>query len=66
MDKEKIKQALDQFEDENYVDSKETLRGEIRDKVNSYLKDKLELEKDPVEVEEEEVEEEEEDDPDND
>ena len=50
MDKEKIKKALDDFEDDNFVDSKETLRDEIKKKVNDYLKKDLELEDDPLDV----------------
>jgi hypothetical protein len=50
MDKEKIKKALDDFEDDQYVDSKETLRDEIKKKVNDYLKKGLELEDDPLDV----------------
>jgi flagellar basal body-associated protein FliL len=40
MDKEKVKKSLDQFEDEEFVDSKETLKSEIKKKVNDYLKNK--------------------------
>lgn len=53
MDKEKVKKALDDFEEEQYVDSKETLRSEIKKKVNSYLKDKTGVENDPVDVSDE-------------
>lgn len=50
MDKEKVKKALNSFEDEEYVDSKETLRSEIKKKVNSYLKDKTGVENDTIDV----------------
>ena len=48
MDKEQIKKALDDFENDEYTDSKETMKNQIKSKVNDYLKDKLELEQDPV------------------
>lgn len=53
MDKEKVKKALDDFEEENYVDSKETLRSEIKKKVDSYLKDKTGVEKNTIDVSDE-------------
>jgi len=46
MKKEAVKKIVDDFEDDNFVDAKETLKGELKDKVNSYLKDKLDLQND--------------------
>lgn len=46
--KEKIVKAFDEFVDEKYADSEETLRGELRQAVNDFLKDKLELDTDPI------------------
>lgn len=43
IDKEQIKKALDRFEEDDFVDSKETLRQEIRSKVKDYLNKELEL-----------------------
>jgi len=47
MEKETVKKIVDDFEDDNFVDARETLKVEIKDKVNSYLKDKLDLQNDP-------------------
>lgn len=57
--KQQIKKALDDFEDDNFVDSKETLKQEIKRKVNDYLKGELGTKNDPVEMDNDE----EEDDP---
>ena len=46
IDMEKIKQALDHFENDEYVDSKEVLQKEIRKAKNDFLKNKLELKND--------------------
>ena len=46
MDKEKIKDALDKFENDEFVDAKEILTKEIRDTKDKYLKDKLSLKND--------------------
>ena len=54
--KEKIVKAFDEFVDEKYADSEETLRGELRQAVNDFLKDKLELESDPIQSAQEESE----------
>lgn len=48
MNKDVIKKAFDEFEDDKFTDSKEKLKGEIRQGVNDYLKTKLGLEKDPL------------------
>lgn len=49
--KENIKKALDNFEEENYVDSEEVLSKELKKAKNDYLKKELGVEEDPVEVE---------------
>lgn len=63
VDKEKIKKALDDFENDDFVSSKEKLKDEIKKAKEEYVKDKTGLEKDlsPQEQEEEEEEEEEDD-----
>jgi len=43
MDKEKIKKALNHFENDEYTDAKEIMVQEIKHKKNEYLKDKLGL-----------------------
>lgn len=48
MDKDKIVKAFDDFVDEKYADSEETLRTELRQAVNDFLKGKLELSADPI------------------
>jgi len=48
MDKEKIVDAFDKFVNDEYSDSEEILRKEIKQSVNDHLKTKLELEKDPI------------------
>lgn len=56
---EKIKDALDKFEDDDYISAKEILTKEIKDKKNEWLKDKLELQKEiepQVEIEDNEKE----------
>lgn len=52
MDKDKIKQALDSFENDNYTDSRDILSKEIRKAKNDFLKDKLGL-KNEIDGEEE-------------
>jgi len=61
MDKEQIKKAFDEFEDENYIDAEETLKDQLKQAKNDFLKDKLDLENDVEEIEAEYN-----DDPDND
>lgn len=46
MDKEVIKDVINKFEEENYVDAKEILTKEIRKDKDAYLKDKLSLKSD--------------------
>jgi hypothetical protein len=43
IDTEKIKDALDNFENDKFVDAKEILSTEINRAKNDFLKDKLEL-----------------------
>lgn len=45
MDSEKIRKAIDSFEDEDFVQARDILRGEIKKRKNDWLKDKLGLEK---------------------
>jgi hypothetical protein len=51
MDKEKIVKAFDKFVDDKYAESEEILRKEIKSAINDHLKNKLELQKDPIEIE---------------
>lgn len=46
IDKEKIKTALDDFENDNFIDAKDNLKAEIKGVVSDYFKDKLELQND--------------------
>ena len=43
MDKEKIKDALDAFEDGKYSDAKDILKKEIESAKNDFIKDKLDI-----------------------
>ena len=43
MDQDKVKKALDHFENDEYVDAKEILSTEIKGNVQAHLKDKLGL-----------------------
>ena len=43
VDAKEIKKAIDSFENDEFVDSKETLSQEIRTAKNDFLKDKLGL-----------------------
>jgi hypothetical protein len=51
MDKEKIVKAFDKFVGDRYAESEEILRKEIKTAINDHLKDKLDLQKDPIEIE---------------
>jgi hypothetical protein len=53
VDKEKVKKALDDFENEKFSNASDILRGEIKNSVNTFLKDKLSLKNDPIEIKEE-------------
>jgi len=46
IDNEKIKDALDDFENDNFIDAKDTLKREIKGAISDYYKDKLELQND--------------------
>jgi hypothetical protein len=43
VDNEKIKSALDDFENDDFISAKDTLKGEIKSAVTDYWKEKLEL-----------------------
>lgn len=43
MDNEKIKQALDSFENDKFTDAKDVLSQEIKDRRDDFLQKKLEL-----------------------
>ena len=59
VDDEKVKAALDDFEEEKFSDAKEKLSAEIKKAKNEFLKDKLKLKGDVEDVEDEEEKEEE-------
>lgn len=61
MDKEKIKKALDHFENDEFTDAKNIISSEIRKKRNDWMKDKLDLKESLNEKEEEDEDDEEED-----
>ncbi len=46
MDQDKVKKALDHFENDEYVDAKEILTKEIKSNVETHIKDKLGLKTD--------------------
>ena len=46
MDQEKVRKALDHFENDEYVDAKDILQQEIQTSRDSFLKDKLGLKND--------------------
>ncbi len=46
MDKDKIKKALDHFENDEFVDAKDIIKQEIAAKRDSFIKDKLGLSND--------------------
>lgn len=52
--KEEVKKAIDNFEEDNYYDSEETLSKEIKKAKNDYLKKTLDLENDVEDIEPEE------------
>jgi len=51
VDKEKIKKALDNFEDEDYTGSEEELKLQLKKAKNDYLKKELGLENDVEDIE---------------
>ena len=48
MDNEEIVKAFDKFVDSKFAESEDILRTEIKKSVNDHLKNKLELEDDPI------------------
>ena len=48
IDNDKIKSALDDFEADDFIAAKDTLKAEIKGAIQDYYKDKLGLEKDLV------------------
>ncbi len=60
VDNEKIKKAIDNFEEDDFVGAEDTLSKEIKKAKNDYFKDQLGIENDIEKVEDEEEEEEEE------
>ena len=46
MDRDKIRKALDHFENDEFVDAKEIIQGEIAGKRDVFLKDKIGLKND--------------------
>ncbi len=46
VDNEKIKGALDDFENDDFISAKDAIKSQIHNAVNDYFKDKLELQKD--------------------
>ena len=46
IDIDNIKKAFDEFEEENFVDSEETIRGEVHTALMDHIKTKLNLKKD--------------------
>ena len=46
MDKEKVRKALDHFENDEFVDAKDILSKEIKGAVNQHVKDKTGLKND--------------------
>ena len=52
MGKEEIKSAIDSFEEDNYVEAKETLKKVIQAQRDDYLKNSLELSKEEEDKEE--------------
>lgn len=52
IDKEMLAQAVDAFDNDNFVDAQEILVDQLARMKNEYLKDKLGLEKDVIPIEE--------------
>ena len=48
IDVDVVKQALNDFEGENFVDAKEKIAGQVKIAKNDYIKNKLGLSSDPV------------------
>ena len=56
VDTEKIKGALDSFENDDFIKAKETISQEIKSHMNDYFKEKLGLKDDVIDIPKEEVE----------
>lgn len=56
IDNEKIKSALDDFENDDFISAKDTIKAEIKGAISDFFKDKLELQNDLVPKAEPEVE----------
>ncbi len=50
VDTKEIKKALDDFENDEFTKASDTLRTEIKKGVNTFLKDKLQLKKEPLDI----------------
>ncbi len=48
MSKEEIKDAFGSFHNEKYTDAEEKIDSVVRDRIGSFLKDKLNLKVDPI------------------
>lgn len=46
IDNQKIKSALDDFESDDFISAKDTIKSEIKGAISDFFKDKLELQKD--------------------
>lgn len=46
IDNEKIKSALDDFESDDFISAKDTVKAEIKGAISDYFKDKLDLQND--------------------
>ena len=46
VDNEKIKKALDDFENDNFIDAKDEIKRQVHGAINDFFKEKLELERD--------------------
>ena len=46
IDNEKIKSAMDDFENDNFIDAKDTLKAEIKGAISDFFKEKLDLQND--------------------
>ncbi len=54
IDKEKIKDAFNDFENDDFIKSREVLSKELNKGVNTFLKDKLKLKNNPLTIDDEE------------
>ena len=65
-DNKKIRKAIDDYEDENFVDAEETISKELKKAKNDFFKKKLNLEKDIEDIKDDPDKDEQKDDPDKD